>query len=270
MIPSPRASGSIEGATPTRKRRRAPCADEVSGTPTGQTLQVDLVDLVPVAKRRVNFANETPVRQFLSSVVPSEDSPAVAVSPVVTTHSCHSVTEWLNLQVVVKSAGKRKLQTRVVHKSSNLKTLVKSVGRLNYASVARQAMKVTKIRSKVLPILAATIQKELTQMCARKNKSVLRDTTPKSVKSFSWKTLLCELGTHAPIFTQVLRGIMQVKRRIRTTKPRKKSSRPSEEAVVGVCAAIMLRHRNVHMNLLQRIVSLILHNGHASKQVCDS
>lgn len=213
VIPSPRASGSIEGATPTRKRRRAPCADEVSGTPTGQTLQVDLV---PVAKRRVNFANETPVRQFLSSVVPSEDSPAVAV--------------------VVKSAGKRKLQTRVVHKSSNLKTLVKSVGRLNYASVARQAMKVTKIRSKVLPILAATIQKELTQMCARKNKSVLRDTTPKSVKS-SWKTLLCELGTHAPIFTQVLRGIMQVKRRIRTTKPRKKSSRPSEEAVVGVCAA---------------------------------
>ena len=47
----------------------------------------------------------------------------------------------------------------------------------------------------------------------------------------------------------------------------RKSWRPSEEAVVGVCAAIMLRNQNVHMNLLQRIVSLILHNGHASKQV---
>ena len=167
----------------------------------------------------------------------------------------------------MKSLGKKKLRTRVLHRSSKLKCLARSIGRLNYRSVARQAMKVPKIRAKVMVILAADIQKELTIMCAKKRKSILHGATPESVKSFSWGILLSELDTFAPTFTKVLRGIVQVKRRVRIANKGRKSWRPSEEAVVGVCAAIMLRNRNVHMNLLQRIVSLILHNGHASKQV---
>lgn len=166
--------------------------------------------------------------------------------------------------------GGKKLQTRVLHKPSGLKPMVRGIGRLNYGSVARQAMKVNRIRSKILTILATDIQKELTQMCARKHKSVFRNATPEYLKSFTWDTLLLELDSRAPIFSRVLRGIIQVKCRIRNRTPQKKGrkcSRSSEEAVLGVCAAIMLRHRNVHMNLLQRIVSLILYNGHASKQV---
>ena len=174
----------------------------------------------------------------------------------------------------MKGSGKRKLQTRVVHRSSKLKTLTRSIGRLNYGSIARQAMKVEKIRSKVLTILALTIQKELTEICAKKNLSLFRDAAPDSVKSFSWGALIAELENRAPIFTQVLRGIVQVKRRTRVSRtPRKKGkkpSRPSDEAIIGVCAAVMLRHRNVHMNLVQRIISLVLHNGHASKQVLQS
>ena len=38
-------------------------------------------------------------------------------------------------------------------------------------------------------------------------------------------------------------------------------------AVVGVCASVLLRHKNQRMNLLQHILSLILHRGHAGKQV---
>ena len=39
--------------------------------------------------------------------------------------------------------------------------------------------------------------------------------------------------------------------------------RVSNDATMGVCAAILLRHKNQHMNALQHIVSLILHRGHA-------
>ena len=170
----------------------------------------------------------------------------------------------------MKGSGKRKLQTRVVHRSSKLKTLTRSIGRLNYGSIARQAMKVEKIRSKVLTILALTIQKELTEICAKKNPSLFRDAAPDSVKSFSWGALIAELENCAPIFTQVLRGIVQVKRRTRVSRTPRKKGNPSDEAIIGVCAAVMLRHRNVHMNLVQRIISLVLHNGHASKQVLQS
>ena len=42
------------------------------------------------------------------------------------------------------------------------------------------------------------------------------------------------------------------------------------KTVVGVCAAIILKHRQPKMNLLQKIISLILYAGHASKKVITS
>ena len=37
--------------------------------------------------------------------------------------------------------------------------------------------------------------------------------------------------------------------------------------VIGTCVAILLKHRNPKASLLQKIVSLVLYAGHASKQV---
>lgn len=133
-------------------------------------------------------------------------------------------------------------------------------------------MKVAKIRHEVLKVLAADVQRELTRVTARNTKSLFRDSSLESVQSFSWDAAATELETQAPLLTAVLRGIVCVKRRVRVRKLRRRkkqaSHRPSDTAVLCICAAIMLRHRNVHMNMLQRIVSLILYNGHASKQVC--
>ncbi len=83
------------------------------------------------------------------------------------------------------------------------------------------------------------------------------------MKSFTWDALLTELDVHAPTFIQVLKGIVQVKRRLRlqvALKKKRRTYKPSEKAVLGVCASIVLKH-------MQRIVSLILHDGHASKEV---
>lgn len=54
-----------------------------------------------------------------------------------------------------------------------------------------------------------------------------------------------------------------MKRKLRDT--RSKIATPS--AIVAVCAAILLRYKNQRMNMLQHMVSLILHRGHAGKQV---
>ena len=48
-----------------------------------------------------------------------------------------------------------------------------------------------------------------------------------------------------------------------------KSIKPADVAVLGVCACILLRHRNTHMNAMQRAISLVLHIGHSSKQVIN-
>ena len=44
----------------------------------------------------------------------------------------------------------------------------------------------------------------------------------------------------------------------------------NDNAVIGMCAAILLCHHNSHMNLVQRIISTLLYSGHAPKQVCNS
>ena len=47
------------------------------------------------------------------------------------------------------------------------------------------------------------------------------------------------------------------------------SYRVNDEAVIGICAAILIRHQNPQMNLLQRLISMILYNGHAPKMVME-
>ena len=87
-----------------------------------------------------------------------------------------------------------------------------------------------------------------------------------SLHSFSWEKLVDELRSKAPTLHSLLSACAEVKRRERGTKG-KKIYRTSPSAVVGVCASILLRNRNQSMNVLQYIVSLILHRGHAGKQV---
>ena len=77
-----------------------------------------------------------------------------------------------------------------------------------------------------------------------------------SMKEFQWKTLIKELCTYAPVLLNILQAA------IKTRVPRSNTN-----AVVCTCAAILLKHRNPKMSLLQKIISLILYSGHTSKQV---
>ena len=75
------------------------------------------------------------------------------------------------------------------------------------------------------------------------------------VKGFKWSSLLKELKQYAPQFLSVLTSII----------PSKKHQ--NQCAAIGMCTAIILKHTSSKMSLVQKIVSLILYAGHASKQV---
>ena len=130
-----------------------------------------------------------------------------------------------------------------------------------------------KIRTHVLGILKKDVQKEIKSICSKKANSVLRETSADIVSSFSWELLVEEVEAKAPTLLAILHACVDVRRRhrkhksVQSSKKKTKSRLPSNTAVLGVCAGIILRHANHHMNLVQRLVSLILDNGHSSKQV---
>ena len=107
-------------------------------------------------------------------------------------------------------------------------------------------------------------------LSSKKGSSLLRDRSVESIKSISWDGLAEEIQRKAPTLYGVLWACVSMKRRKRKRKGRPMKATkesPSDIAVLGVCTAILLRHHNQHMILLQRIIALILHSGHSSKQV---
>ncbi len=162
------------------------------------------------------------------------------------------------LQVLVK--GK---QAKVHHLTRSLKKIGKGLGRRSASSVGYQVMKHNNIRSHVLKVLGRDIRKEMKTMCSVMSPSILRETEPEVLQSFTWESLIEELNVKAPTLLNVLRSCVAKK----PVKPGRRSYRVKEEAVIGICAAILLRNRNQSLNLVQRIVSMILYSNHAGKRV---
>ena len=89
-------------------------------------------------------------------------------------------------------------------------------------------------------------------VCSDATASMLRNDEREQLSSFSWDALIKELSTHAPILKECTKT---------------KVKRINEQAVIGVCAGILLKHRFNRMSLLQKIISIILFNGCSSKAV---
>ena len=148
-----------------------------------------------------------------------------------------------------------------------MKKLGKSVGRRNCRSIAKQVMSHRRIRKCILQKVGKLLKKDMEHVCSKKASSSLRINTPNALRSFTWEGLVKELEKLSPTFYQVLKEC--VYRRRRRVSHQGVSYRVNDNAVIGVCAAILLRHHNTHLNLEQRIVSTLLYSGHAPKQVCN-
>ena len=135
-------------------------------------------------------------------------------------------------------------------------------------SVAFQVMKHEKLKKQILKVLGRHIKKEKKAMCALKGNtlhtpSILRSSDPETVQSFKWELLIDEMKQKAPTLYSVLASCAHKKVRNKC----RRSYQVKDEVAIGVCASVLLRHRNCKMNLLQRIMAMILYSTHAGKMV---
>lgn len=131
----------------------------------------------------------------------------------------------------------------------------KAVARGSFKAIAMQCIKHPTIAKFVVKQLSTTIRREMGMMASG---SILQSQNIKNIKNFSWDLILEEMKVYAPMLLQLLTGLT-------TTK----SLRLNQKATIGTCAAILMKHRNAKMSLVQKIISMILYAGHASKQVCN-
>ena len=177
------------------------------------------------------------------------------------------MTTNTNTSQVLKK-GRTDSRALPIPRTSGLKTLALSVG---HASIARQVMLKLKTRVNVLTMLLKDLQKELKTMAAKRTNFCLRHQSVSALKSFSWTQLESEVERNAPTLHNVLKGLTTATRQERSQKRGRKSKKhsyhASNSAVFGLCVAVLLRHCNHSMSVVQRVISLILHSGHAGKQV---
>jgi hypothetical protein len=162
---------------------------------------------------------------------------------------------------IFKVLIKRNKGSRVYALSRSLKRFGKSLGRLNRKSIARQAVCDARIRSHLLNYLGKHVMKEIRQLSSI---TVLRKRDLGSIQEFTIQSVVQEMEQCAPSLLAILRNCL-AQRRAQT--PKSKTRIFDVDHVVAVCCAVLLRGRSQRMNLFQRLISIILYSGHASKKV---
>ena len=77
-----------------------------------------------------------------------------------------------------------------------------------------------------------------------------------NIEEFNWNMLMDELRVHSPLYFAIMQGCAKTK-----------TPRQNHVAVLGMCTAILLKHKFSKMCIIQKMISLILYGGHAGKQV---
>ena len=135
--------------------------------------------------------------------------------------------------------------------------LCRPLARGSRCAFARKCLNDRIIRGFIVKGLGRSLQHEIAQVCSDNTVSILRDKAASTLKEFTWEKLLEEVKVLAPTLLKILQSCTK------TRKPRR-----NQDAIIGVLVAIMCRHRRPVSSLFQRLVSLILYSGHASKRVC--
>ncbi|XP_064384807.1 uncharacterized protein LOC135333715 isoform X2 [Halichondria panicea] len=136
------------------------------------------------------------------------------------------------------------------------KHIGKAIARKSRKKVAMEALKDPTTRKYLLKMVGIELAKEVKCMSSESANSILQSQNPDDLRQFSWEMLLNELSMFAPVLRQLLD--LATNTRVR---------RSNTDAVIGMCAAILINHRNPKMNLVQRSNALVLYAGHSSKQV---
>ncbi len=112
-------------------------------------------------------------------------------------------------------------------------------------------------RSYIFDKIGRLLCEDIRNMCSDTVCSVLRNRNTKSLKEFRWSSVMEEMQTHAPYLVNIFLACTKTK-----------VPRNNRVPMVCLCAAILFKFRYLRMNVVQKIITLILYNGHCGKQVC--
>lgn len=187
-----------------------------------------------------------------SSTVGKEPSPCVSVSHNTIVSVIIVMCNCMQIHV-----GYNKPKTYELTPSR--KHIGKAVARGRRQSVAIECLKEHSTKRYPLKRIGMLVRNELVVLCSDSTNSILRQQSVSELKEFNWKKLLSELENKAPIFLTILCECTHTRR-----------PRSNRDDVMGMCAAILLKHRFPKMSLVQKIMSLVLYGGHSGKQVSCS
>jgi len=134
--------------------------------------------------------------------------------------------------------------------------ICKPLARGSRVTLARQCLKDMRVRKHITKGVGLLLQREVAGMCSTKVNSILCSKTTQALEGFNWKDVIGEMEGRAPTLLSLLRSC---------TKTRK--TRKYTNCVIGLIAAILCKHRRPSSCLVQRLISVILYSGHASKRV---
>lgn len=139
------------------------------------------------------------------------------------------------------------------------KKICKNIARGSHVALARRCLENSEIRKCIVRKIGHLLRKEVAQLCSNGVKSVLLDKTNHMLKSFKWNSLMDEIASSCPILLAILQSCTKVPR-----------SNSQHEVVIGVITALLCKNRRSSASLIQRLISVILYTGHASKRVSST
>ena len=138
----------------------------------------------------------------------------------------------------------------------NRRSICKPLVRGNRVALARQCLKDLRIRKHITKGVGLLLRHEVASMCSDKADSILRSKTTQAVEEFCWEDVLGEMKMRAPTLLSLLQSCTRTKK-----------ARSNVNCVIGLITAIVCKHQRPSASLLQRLISVILYSGHASKRL---
>lgn len=109
-------------------------------------------------------------------------------------------------------------------------------------------------RSYMCKCFGKILQYEVRSLCSDNKGCVLLRHNTDSLKTFNWDDVIRDGSTTAPTLLYFIQQCMPF-------------SRENNDAIAGFIISILMKQRRATASMFQRIVSILLYNGHCTKKV---
>ena len=137
--------------------------------------------------------------------------------------------------------------------------LVKPLVQKSYNSFSVQCiMKNKETKQAIMKVIERVLRSEIATICSDNFNSISRNKSKQPIVEFecSIKHIINEMRSRAPTLYSLLTACLKTK-----------TARPNENETMSFIFSIFCKHRRPSSCLFQRILSVVLYEGHASKRV---